>query len=86
LDNVLGLTISPEFPYGVFYVAYVLAMFIPSLAVVVRRLHDVGKGGGWFFIILVPFIGSLWLLVLMCTDSVADNRFGPNPKAPKSVI
>lgn len=36
-----------------------LALLLPTLAVAVRRLHDIGKGGGWFFITLVPFIGSI---------------------------
>jgi uncharacterized membrane protein YhaH (DUF805 family) len=65
-----------------FYVLYLLAMFIPSLAVLVRRLHDTGKGGGWMFISLIPFlIGPIWLLVLLFTDSEGENRFGANPKS-----
>lgn len=56
-----------------------LALLLPTLAVAVRRLHDIGKGGGWFFITLVPFIGSIWYLVLMCTGSQPfENRFGLN--------
>ncbi len=56
-----------------------LALLLPTLAVAVRRLHDIGKGGGWFFITLVPFIGSIWYLVLMCTSSQPfENRFGLN--------
>ena len=56
-----------------------LALLLPTLAVAVRRLHDIGKGGGWFFITLVPFIGSIWCLVLMCTSSQPfETRFGLN--------
>jgi uncharacterized membrane protein YhaH (DUF805 family) len=80
LDNALGLTVSPLVPFGVFYFLYVIAVFIPGLAVLVRRLHDIGKGGGWIFISLVPLIGSIWLLILLVTDSESDNRFGANPK------
>jgi uncharacterized membrane protein YhaH (DUF805 family) len=81
LDNVAGLTVSNEIPYGVFYILYTLAVFIPGLAVLVRRLHDVSKGGGWIFISLVPLVGGIWLLVLMCTDSEqGSNRFGQSPK------
>jgi uncharacterized membrane protein YhaH (DUF805 family) len=80
LDNLLGLTISVAIPYGVFYFLYALAVLIPGLAVAVRRLHDVGKGGGWIFISLVPLIGGIWLLVLFCTDSEQGNRFGQSPK------
>lgn len=68
-------------PYGYIYLFYVLASFVPSLAVGVRRLHDVGKSG-WFYLIgLIPLIGSIWLLVLFFTDSVpGTNKWGPNPK------
>lgn len=55
-----------------------LALFIPNLAVTWRRLHDVGKAGGWYFLILIPLIGAIVLLVWYCTKSEPqDNRFGP---------
>ncbi len=54
-----------------------LALLVPSLAVSVRRMHDIGKGGGWIFINLVPFIGSIWYLILCIKESEpAPNRFG----------
>ncbi len=54
-----------------------LALLLPSLAVAVRRLHDVGKGGGWIFINPVPIIGSLWFLILLIKeDEPQANRFG----------
>jgi uncharacterized membrane protein YhaH (DUF805 family) len=67
--------------YGYVYVLYALAVFLPGLAVAVRRLHDVGKSGWFFLIILIPFIGAIWLLVLFFTDSNPGiNKYGPNPK------
>ncbi|MCU0327281.1 MAG: DUF805 domain-containing protein [Spirosomaceae bacterium] len=68
--------------YGVFLVViYALGIIVPSLAIVVRRLHDVGKSGWFYFISLIPIIGPIWLLVLLCTDSEAGvNKWGPNPK------
>ena len=58
-----------------------LAMLVPSIAVSVRRLHDTDRSGWWFFIALVPLIGSLVLMVFFLLDSQpGDNRFGPNPK------
>ena len=58
-----------------------LAILVPSLAVVWRRLHDVGKSGGWYFIFLVPLVGWIILLVFLCKDSQSgENKFGPNPK------
>ena len=60
---------------------YGLGVIIPSLAVTVRRLHDIGKGGGWIFISFVPFVGGLILFVFTLLDSEAgENRFGSNPK------
>ncbi len=60
---------------------FILAMIIPSLAVVVRRLHDLGKSGWWYFICFVPFVGGIILFVFMCLDSQpGPNLYGPNPK------
>lgn len=81
IDNALGLTFSAEIPYGWLYVLYGLATFIPTLAVAVRRLHDMGKSGWWYLIFLVPFIGGIWLIVLLCMDSEhGTNNWGDNPK------
>jgi len=43
-----------------------LAFGIAGLAAVVRRLHDIGKSGWWYLICLVPLVGPIWLLVLLC--------------------
>jgi len=80
LDNVLGLA-NEQTGYGIIYTLYTLGVLLPSLAVGVRRLHDIGKSGWWLFISLIPLIGAIWLLVLMATDSQpGDNQYGPNPK------
>lgn len=80
LDNVLGIAIAP-LPYGYIYLVFALATFIPSLAVAVRRLHDVGKSGWFYFIALIPLVGAIWLLVLFCTEGDhGENQYGPNPK------
>jgi len=80
LDNILGTT-AGMLPYGVFYFIYMLAVFIPGLAVGVRRLHDVGKSGWMLLIAIIPIIGPIWLLVLMLLDSKpGENRHGLNPK------
>lgn len=60
---------------------FALAVIIPGLAVIVRRLHDTGRSGWWYFISLVPFVGGIILLVFLCTDSQpGENKWGPNPK------
>ena len=81
LDNLLGLTFDSGAPYGWIYLLYTLAIMLPGLAVSVRRMHDLGKSGWWIFISLIPFIGYIWLLVLVCTDSQpGPNQYGLNPK------
>lgn len=62
---------------------FALAMFIPSLAVLVRRLHDTGKSGWYFLLYFIPIIGVILMLVWLFTD---DDRFvnsyGEDPKNP----
>ena len=69
-------------PFGLMAV-YGLVVFIPSLAVTVRRLHDTGRSGWWYFIAFVPLIGGLILFIFTLLDSDPDrNEYGPNPKVP----
>lgn len=51
-----------------------LALFIPSLAVTVRRLHDVDRSGWWYLLALVPLVG---IIVLICWY-VSEGTQGPN--------
>ena len=81
LDNVLGLNFEP-LPYGVFYAIYAVAVLVPGLAVAVRRLHDIGKSGWFLLIALIPLVGAIWLLVLLCTEgNRGENQHGSDPKA-----
>lgn len=58
-----------------------LGLLLPGLAVAVRRLHDIGKSGFYYFMILIPIAGPIILLVKFCQDSdPGDNLYGPNPK------
>lgn len=51
------------------------------LAVAVRRLHDTGKAGFYFFVFLIPIIGYILLFSYLVTDSNSgSNRYGYNPK------
>ncbi len=57
-----------------------LALFLPSLCVLVRRLHDLGKSGWWFLIALIPFLGIIVLLVFMVTEGEQlPNQYGEVP-------
>lgn len=59
---------------------YSLAVFIPSLAVGARRLHDTDRSGWMLLLSFIPLIGAIWLIVLFAQDSKADNKYGVNPK------
>ncbi len=65
----------------VLVILYVLATLVPTLALIARRLHDVGKSGWFYCISFIPLIGGIWLFVLFLTDSdYGNNQYGPNPK------
>ena len=60
---------------------YTIAVLVPTLALMVRRLHDLGKDWYYIFFALIPLAGQIILLVWFCTDSQAgENEFGKNPK------
>jgi len=80
IDGALG-TFSKEAGLGLLSGIYVLAIFIPSIAVTVRRLHDTDRSGWWILISFLQLIGGLVLLVFEVLDSTpGENRYGPNPK------
>lgn len=54
---------------------YALAILVPSLAIVVRRLHDSGKSGAYIFISLIPVVGWILLIIQLCKPSVPNNDF-----------
>jgi len=61
-----------------------LAMIIPTLAVAVRRMHDLGKSGAMILVTLIPIIGSIWFLVLLATEGqIGENQYGSDPKEIK---
>ena len=71
---------------GLLYIVYALAAFLPSIAVVVRRLHDLDKSGWWYFIAFIPLIGGLLLLYWFCQPgTVGPNKFGADPKGGHDV-
>lgn len=66
--------------FGGLLVLYAFAIVIPSIAITIRRLHDSGKSGWWYLMCLIPYIGSLVYIVLMCLDTQSGaNQYGPNP-------
>ena len=78
---VLGLIDSLVGTYSVLSGLYSLAVLLPGIGVSIRRLHDTVRSGWWFFIGLIPLIGTIILLIYMVSDSQAEtNQYGPSPK------
>lgn len=79
IDNVLGL--AGDGGYGPLSMIYGLAVFLPGLALAIRRLHDTGRSGWWMLISFLPLIGLIVLIVFFVQDSQpGSNQYGPNPK------
>ena len=94
LDNVFGLKMnnysssyySAYVSTGYISMIYSLAVLLPTLAVTVRRLHDIGKSGWMILVGLIPFVGWIWLLVLYVTEGQTGmNQYGPDPKGGDQV-
>ena len=85
IDLLLG-TFSSASNIGLLSGIYGLAVLIPTLAVTVRRLHDIDRTGWWILINLIPLIGTIVLLVFEVTPGTpGSNRFGPDPKGARVV-
>lgn len=58
-----------------------IALMIPGIALAVRRLHDTGKSGTYWFMGLIPLAGGIILLIEFLKDSEGDNQYGPGPNS-----
>ena len=78
ISGILGVVV-PGFMLIVNIVG--LALIIPSLAVCVRRLHDIGKSGWFYLLSFIPLIGQILIIIWFCQDSQpGENKWGANPK------
>ncbi len=78
--NLLATQVSTYI--GIVALVYMLGILVPSIAVAIRRMHDIGKSGWWVLIALVPLIGGIWFLVLTVTAGQSgSNAYGADPKA-----
>lgn len=67
---------------GLFGLLLAIGLFLPSLAVTVRRLHDTDRSGWWILIFFIPIVGVIVAVVFLASKGTeGDNRFGPDPKA-----
>ncbi len=79
-DGLLG-TARVGDDVGLLGAVYGLVVLVPGIAVMVRRLHDIGRTGWWVLIGFVPLVGTIVLIVFAVLDSQpGSNAYGPNPK------
>ena len=65
---------------GIFGALFNLAVLLPSIAVSVRRLHDLDKSGWWLLLFFIPLVGAIILIVWFCRRGTpGSNRFGDAP-------
>ncbi len=51
-----------------------------SIAICIRRIHDTNRSGVWWLLALIPLIGTIWILVILCSDGTkGPNDYGPKP-------
>ncbi len=72
LDYMLGI--------GLLSPIYSLVLFVPTISIAARRLHDTNRTGWWQLISLIPIIGIIVLLIFLAQDSDDANDYGQNPK------
>jgi len=85
VNPLLGIQPGPEgSDTSVISTIFSLAILIPSVALGIRRLHDIGKSGWWILLGIIPivnFIGALVLIYFCTRDSQpGENQYGQNPK------
>ena len=66
---------------GIIFLIFGLAILVPSIAVQVRRFHDQDRSGWFWLLNLIPYVGAIIVLVMMCLDGTpGPNRYGADPK------
>ena len=77
---IVALIIDQIIGTGVLYIIAAIVFILPSIAVLIRRLHDTDRTGWWYWIQLLPLIGLIVILVFTLTGGdEGDNKYGPNP-------
>lgn len=81
--NVAAVIVDEESASVFFLILLLLYSFItflPSLAALTRRLHDIGKGGQNIFLLLVPIIGPVIIIMDLCKEgeSGGEQIWPPN--------
>lgn len=76
IGSLVGGLIGSMLAGMIGYILVFLSLICPNICVLVRRLHDTGHSGFWYFIVFVPLIGCFWLLFLLLQGSDEENEYG----------
>ncbi|MFN8182982.1 MAG: DUF805 domain-containing protein [Candidatus Nanopelagicales bacterium] len=82
-----GNSVTSVYNVGWLSTIWSLAVMLPTLAVSVRRLHDVGKSGWWWWLNVICCIGPLILLFAFYIkeSDPGDNNYGPPPNTAGAI-
>ena len=71
IDTILGTG-------GLLELVFAVAVFLPGIAIEIRRLHDIGRTG-WWLLLYISVIGFIVLIVFYITKSDGPNKYGAGP-------
>lgn len=65
------------------WILWFVSMWI-GIALMIKRLHDRGKGPAWIIVFMIPIVGWIWAIVELgfLDGAPGPNRYGPSPKGP----
>ena len=80
-EEIEKIEIADNKPLYIIGIVIDAFFIIPNISVSVRRLHDIGKSGFYYFLNLIPLIGTLILLYFYIQDSYpGENEYGDSTK------
>lgn len=84
--NIVAALIDNMLVTEMFSIILGLALFVPSISIAARRLHDTGRSGWWQLISLIPIIGLIVLIVFLAQKGQDDNDYGNKPENMGSLV
>ncbi|WP_169973016.1 MULTISPECIES: DUF805 domain-containing protein [unclassified Campylobacter] len=80
LVYILASAIDTTINSSIFYTISVLVLFLPTISVSIRRLHDINKSGWFYLLFLIPIIGIIILIIwFVKRGTIGPNQFGDDP-------
>ncbi|WP_375174899.1 DUF805 domain-containing protein [Pseudooceanicola sp.] len=77
-----GASVGSETDFTPFTTIFGLLILLPYISVAVRRLHDTGRSGWWYWLGLIPLVGIIILIVWFASKgTTGSNKYGEDPQA-----